>query len=74
MQITRLIYANSDFDMIQTVIETCCEREVDYRVGTVFTSDVFYNEDMAVLEDWKNECAVCGDGISLNVLQRTARR
>lgn len=49
----------ADFDMIQTVIETSRERQVDYKAGTVFTSDVFYNEDKSALEDWKKMNVLC---------------
>lgn len=58
-QLPGLFTPNADFDMIQTVVKACQERNVDYRVGTVFTSDVFYNEDMAALEGWKKMGVLC---------------
>lgn len=54
-----LFTPNADFDMVQTVIETSKEKQVDYKVGTVFTSDVFYNEDTADLENWKKMNVLC---------------
>lgn len=54
-----LFTPSADYDMIQTVIETCKERNVDFKAGTVFTSDIFYNEDTAALQDWKKMNVLC---------------
>lgn len=62
-----LFTPNADFDMIQAVIETCKEKEVYYKAGTVFTSDVFYNEDMATLEDWKKMNVLCVEMESISL-------
>lgn len=58
-QLPGLFTPNADFGMILKVTEACKNRGVDYKVGIVFTSDVFYNEDMAALEDWKKMNVLC---------------
>lgn len=54
-----LFTPEADFDMIQTVRDTCKEKGMSCRVGTVFTSDVFYNEDSSDLSDWKKMNVLC---------------
>lgn len=54
-----LFTPSGDYEMIKTVTSVLDEQNVDYKVGTVFTSDVFYNESMSDLEDWKKMNVLC---------------
>ena len=62
-----LFTPEADFDMILTVLETCKEKQLDCRVGTVFTSDIFYNEDSADLSDWKKMNVLCAEMESVSL-------
>ena len=49
----------ADFGLVEKVLSVCREKMLDYKVGTVLTSDIFYNEDLKDLEIWKKMNVLC---------------
>ncbi len=49
----------ADYSLIKNMLESLEENQASYKVGTVLTSDTFYNETTEDLEKWKSMGILC---------------
>lgn len=49
----------ADFQMVCDVLDSAKNQGIKTHVGTVFTSDIFYNEDQNILSKWQKMGVLC---------------
>ncbi len=42
----------ADFHLLETAVNTCRNNDIPFTVGTVLSSDFFYNDNISYREDW----------------------
>jgi purine-nucleoside phosphorylase len=49
----------ADFKLLQTAVNIANEKCLNYHVGNILSSDIFYNDDVTVNDKWKKMGVLC---------------
>lgn len=63
----------ADFHLLETAVNSCRNNNIPFTVGTVLSSDVFYNDNLTYKEDWSKMGVLAAEMESMALYCNAAR-
>jgi purine-nucleoside phosphorylase len=63
----------ADFHLLETAVNCCRNNDIPFNVGTVLSSDVFYNDNSTYIEDWSKMGVLAAEMESMALYCNAAR-
>ena len=63
----------ADFHLLETAVNSCRNNNIPFTVGTVLSSDIFYNDNLTYKEDWSKMGVLAAEMESMALYCNAAR-